>query len=134
MPRIINNIRKIEIRRDLRKNQTKEEILLWSKLKNNQTGYKWRRQVSKGDYVADFYCRKKLVVVELDGSQHLDNKEYDKDRDTFFRFLRIKTLRFWNDEIRINITFVIKKISYELNKTSPQPSPGKERAKFLDIV
>lgn len=124
MPRIINSIHKIEIRRDLRKNQTQEEILLWSKLRNNQTGYKWRRQVSIGNYVADFYCREKLLVVELDGSQHLDNKEYDKDRDDFFKFLGIRTLRFWNSEVGKNLEGITSKILFELNKTSLQPHLG----------
>jgi very-short-patch-repair endonuclease len=127
MPRIINNIRKIEIRRDLRKKQTKEEILLWSKLRNNQTGYKWRRQVSIGNYIADFYCREKLMVVELDGSHHLDNKEYDKDRDDFFKFLGIQTLRFWNNEVNKNITLVIKKILIKLQDRIKTPSPFQEK-------
>jgi very-short-patch-repair endonuclease len=134
MSRIVNNFQIKNTRRDLRKRQTKEEILLWSKLRNNQTGYKWRRQVSIGNYIADFYCREKLMVVELDGSQHLNNKEYDQNRENFFKFLGIKTLRFWNDEVNKNIEGITSKILSELNKTSPQPSPGKERAKFPDIV
>lgn len=134
MPRIINNRRKIEARRDLRKRRTKEEILLWSKLRNNQTGYKWRRQVSIGNYIADFYCREKLLVIELDGSHHLDNKEYDRDRDGFFKFLGIKTLRFWNNEVIKSTTLVIEKILIEFKRTSPQPSPGEEREKFPNIV
>ena len=127
MPRIINNIRKIEIRRDLRGNQTKEEILLWSKLRNNLTGYKWKRQVSIGNYIADFYCREKLLVVELDGSQHLDNKEYDKVREVFFHFLGIKTLRFWNNEVNKNMALVIKKILIELQSRIKTPSPFQEK-------
>jgi len=134
MPRIINNRRKIEIRRDLRKQQIKEEILLWSKLRNNQTGYKWRKQVSIGNYIADFYCREKLLVVELDGSQHLDNKEYDKNREDFFKFLGIKTLRFWNNEVNKNLEGIMSNILFELNKTSPQPSPLEEREKFSNIL
>ena len=127
MQRIINNIDKIEIRRVLRKEQTKEEILLWSKLRNNQTGYKWRRQVSVGSYIADFYCREKLLVVELDGSQHLDNKEYDQIRDDFFKFLGIKTLRFWNNEVRKNSDLVVKKILLELKGRIETPSPFQEK-------
>ena len=127
MPRIINNIRKIEIRRDLRGNQTKEEILLWSKLRNNLTGYKWKRQLSIGNYIADFYCREKLLVVELDGSQHLDNKEYDKVREVFFHFLGIKTLRFWNNEVNKNMALVIKKILIELQSRIKTPSPFQEK-------
>ena len=91
-------------------------------------------KVSIGNYSAYFYCREKLLVIELDGSQHLDNKEYDKERAELFKVLGIKTLRFWNNEVNKNITLVIHKILIELKRASPQPSPGKERAKFPDIV
>ena len=124
MKRIINDKSKKETRRDLRKNQTKEEILLWSKIRNNQIGYKWRRQVSIGRYVADFYCREKFLVIELDGSQHLENKEYDKEREDFFKLLGIKTLRFWNNEVSENLEEVINKILYNLEDRTPFSSPG----------
>ncbi len=128
MSRIINNFSKKEIRKDLRKNQTPEEKLLWLKIRNNQTGYKWRRQISIGNYIADFYCREKLIAIELDGNQHRENKEYDKERDKFFAFLRIETLRFWNSEVNGNLNGVLEEVLKKLNsKTSPQPSPGKER-------
>jgi very-short-patch-repair endonuclease len=114
MPRIINSVSKKEVRRFLRKNQTPEEILLWSKIRNNQTGYKWRRQVSIGNYIADFYCREKLLAIELDGNQHKDNKEYDKQRDKFFAFLGIETLRFWNSEIVKDLDKVLVNILLKL--------------------
>ncbi|MCX6755628.1 MAG: endonuclease domain-containing protein [Candidatus Nomurabacteria bacterium] len=95
--------------------------MLWSKLRNNQVEYKWRRQVSIGNYIADFYCREKLLVVELDGSQHLENKEYDIIRDNFFKFLGIKTLRFWNSEVNKDINEVINKIVFELHNRNETP-------------
>ena len=122
MPRIINNFKRKEIRKELRKNQTSQEVILWAKLRNNQTKYKWKRQVSIGPYIADFYCWKKLLVVELDGAQHLDNKEYDKDREKYFLNLGIKTLKFWNNEVNANIEGVIEFIAKELEK-QPHPSP-----------
>jgi len=122
MPRIINNRKRIEVRKQLRKNQTPEEIILWSKLRNNQTNYKWKRQVSIGPYIADFYCWKKLLVIEIDGSQHLENKEYDKERNKYFLNLGIRTLRFWNNEINTNIDGVMSKIEKELKK-KPHPNP-----------
>lgn len=122
MKRIINNRARIEIRKDLRKNQTPQEIILWSKIRNNQTSYKWRRQVSIGPYIADFYCAKKLLVIEVDGSQHLENKEYDKERNNYFLNLGIRTIRFWNNEINTNIDGVILKIETELQK-EPHPNP-----------
>ena len=122
MPRIINNFQRKEVRKVLRRNPTPQEIILWSKLRNNQTGYKWKRQVSIGPYIADFYCWKKLLVIEVDGSQHSNNKEYDKEREKYFDTLEIKTLRFWNNEINTNIEGVMTKILKYLGRTL-NPSP-----------
>ena len=124
MPRIINNFQRKGVRLELRKNQTPQETILWAKLRNNQTGYKWKRQVSIGPYIADFYCWEKLLVVELDGSQHLENKEYDKEREKYFLNLGIRTIRFWNNEVNQNIEGVYDKIYNEcqLLINSPRPS------------
>ncbi|MCC7160241.1 endonuclease domain-containing protein [Candidatus Nomurabacteria bacterium] len=140
MPRIVNNFKRKKIRKELRKNQTPQETILWSKLRNNQTKQKWRRQVSIGPYIADFYCAKKLLVIEIDGSQHLDNEEYDKDREQYFLDLGIRTTRFWNSEINTNIDGVFKIIMEKLEiqphpslllkgegANSSSPSPSQER-------
>lgn len=120
--RIINNYKRKDVRKELRKNQTPQEIILWARLRNNQTKYKWKRQVSIGPYIADFYCWKKLLVIELDGSQHLDNKEYDEDREKYFLNLGIRTVRFWNNEVNTNIEGVLKIIAEKL-EMQPLPSP-----------
>ena len=122
MLRIINNFKRKEIRKGLRKNQTPQEAILWARLRNNQTEYKWKRQVSIGPYIADFYCRKKLLVIELDGSQHLENKEYDTDREKYLKNLGIRTIRFWNNEINTNIEGVME-IMTEVLQKQPHPSP-----------
>ena len=67
-------------RKSLRKNMTEEEVILWSVLQNNKCGYKFRRQHSIGRFIADFFCPVKRLIIELDGGQHLDNKEYDEER------------------------------------------------------
>lgn len=121
MSRIVNNFQRKDIRKKLRKNQTPQETILWAKLRNSQTKQKWRRQVSVGPYIADFYCAKKLLVIEIDGSQHLDNKEYDKDREKYFLYLGIRTVRFWNNEINTNIEGVLKVI---MEKLEIQPHPS----------
>ena len=63
----------------LRKNQTKEEMLLWNVFLRK---YKipFRRQYIIGDYIADFYCHQAKLVIELDGSQHYDPAEMEKER------------------------------------------------------
>jgi very-short-patch-repair endonuclease len=99
---------------DLRKSITPEELLLWYKIKGKRLGHKFRRQHSIGHFIADFYCAEKKLVIELDGSQHLDNVEYDKERTDYFESLNIKVVRFWNDEINKNIEGVVMKIKEEL--------------------
>ena len=111
MKRFINNQNQKEVRKELRKNQTKEEELLWFYLRNKKLGAKFRRQVSIGAFIADFFCAEKLLSIELDGSQHLENKEYDKERENYFNSLNIKTVRFWNNEVsNKNMENVLAKI------------------------
>jgi len=103
----------------LRRLQTKEEELLWSKVRNNQLGFKIKRQYSVGPYVLDFYCSSKKLAIEIDGSQHIQEKEYDILRSDYLAVFGIKVIRFWNNEIDVNIDNVIKKIISELNSPSP---------------
>lgn len=85
---IIYNIsEKINKRRYLRKRMTEAEIILWSKLKNNQTGYKFRRQQSIGHYITDFYCPELKLAVELDGGDHYEKNNIKRDllRTEYFK-------------------------------------------------
>ena len=108
----------------LRSSQTPQETILWSKLRNKQLGYKFKRQYSVGPYVLDFYCPIKKLAIELDGSQHLDNKEYDTQRSNYLAVFNIKVLRFWNNEVNTNLEGVILKITTELEGN---PLLNKER-------
>lgn len=98
------------VRIELRKNSTPQEKVLWSKLRGKNLKYKFKRQHSIGNFIADFYCAEKKLVVELDGSQHLDNKEYDNERTEYFESLGLKVIRFWNDEVNKNVMGVVMKI------------------------
>jgi very-short-patch-repair endonuclease len=83
----------------MRKDGTKPEALLWIELKANRLGgHHFVRQLPIGPYIADFACRKARLVVELDGSQHADNRR-DRRRDTFLRGEGWSTLRFWNEDV-----------------------------------
>ena len=101
-------------RKELRHNETKEEKLPWYSLRRKNLGFKFSRQYSTGPYILDFYCSEKRICIELDGSQHLDNKEYDEERDNYLLMNDIKVLRFWNSEISGNIDKVLEKIKSEL--------------------
>ncbi|WP_244621594.1 endonuclease domain-containing protein [Neomesorhizobium albiziae] len=85
--------------RDLRQRDNQAEAMLWLELKRRQLGgYKFTRQFPIGPYFADFACREKSLVVEIDGSQHADNA-YDRRRDEFMRLAGYSTLRFWNHDV-----------------------------------
>ena len=101
-------------RKELRKSLTSQEFKLWFHLKNKKLGVKFRRQQGIGPYIADFYCKEKNIIIELDGSQHLNAKEYDKERDSYIKSLNIKVLRFWNSEIDKNINGTLLKIKENL--------------------
>ncbi len=112
---IFNKSNHLIARRMLRKNPTPEEYKLWNFLRNKNLGVKFRRQHGIGPYIADFYCKEKNLIIELDGAQHGNEKEYDKERDDHIKTLGIKVLRFWNSEINKNIEDVLIKIKEEIN-------------------
>ncbi len=114
----INNLAKYKgRRRKLRNNMTPAEIKLWCILKGKDfTNYKFRRQHGIGPYIVDFYCPQLRLIIELDGSQHLEPKSivYDKKRTQYFNSLNIKVIRFLNNEILGNIAGVIMKIEDDI--------------------
>ncbi|MBU4143052.1 DUF559 domain-containing protein [Patescibacteria group bacterium] len=110
---IHNLVNKKQIRRKLRSSATPQEIILWSRLKNSQLGYKFRRQHSIGKYIVDFYCPEKKLIIEIDGSQHIDNV-YDAERDAYLKNLRFKVLRFWDNDVNNNLDGVLLKIMEDL--------------------
>lgn len=95
--------------RELRRNMTPEEVLLWNRLRAGQLGVAFRKQQPLGFYFADFVCFEKKLVIELDGSQHAGS-EYDAVRDAELTARGFRVLRFWNNEIRDNIEGVLERI------------------------
>jgi very-short-patch-repair endonuclease len=116
----INNLAKYKIRRrKLRNNMTEAEIKIWCVLKSKSFHkYKFRRQHSIGVFIVDFYCPKLRLVIEIDGSQHLEAKNmlYDKRRTKYFNSLDIKVIRFFNNDILENIDGACMRIEDEINK------------------
>lgn len=89
--------------RNMRHNNTVQEAKLWHWLRNNQQGVKFRRQFAiNNEYIVDFVCLEKLLVIELDGGQHCDNKK-DVIRTNYLKCNGFKVLRFWNNDIDNNI-------------------------------
>lgn len=95
--------------RKLRNNLTDAESRLWYVLRLNNIGVKFRRQVQIGNYIVDFVCFEKKLVLEIDGGQHA-NSPQDKQRDKWLESQGFKVLRFWNNEVLENRDGVVEKI------------------------
>lgn len=102
-----------EVARALRRRRTPEETLLWRHLRGTALGVSFRPQEPMGRYVADFVCYERTLVIELDGSQHL-NSAADQERDTDMAEHGFETLRFWNSEVRSNLSGVLDRIQQVL--------------------
>jgi very-short-patch-repair endonuclease len=103
--------------RELRKDQTSAEELLWLLLRNRQLlGFKFRRQHQFGRYVADFYCRNAQLVIECDGSAHNPNEQWhhDRNRDAYMELQGLTVLRFSNKRILKDTDSVIDEIASRL--------------------
>ena len=100
-------------RKLLRRSQTEAEKKLWENLRNARfQGHKFFRQYGIGHYIADFYCPKSKLVIEVDGINHSskDGIEYDKEREKYLSALNIKTLRLLNQEVLENSDQTLRKI------------------------
>ena len=99
--------------RQLRKQMTDAERLLWYKIRRKQIkNSQFYRQKPIGNYIIDFFCPKSKLVVEIDGGQHYEIKseKQDKIRDAHLKRLGLKVLRFQNIDVLKNIDSVIMKI------------------------
>jgi len=97
--------------RNLRKNMTDAERMLWRYIRNKQlNGLKFRRQQPIGKYIVDFVCFEKKVIIEVDGGQHAINKTEDTVRDNWLNEQGFKVLRFWNNDILTNCSAIIEEI------------------------
>ncbi len=126
---IHNNLKFKERRRELRRNQTEAEKLLWARLRNKQIhGIKFFRQFSIGAYVLDFYSPTIKLAVELDGGQHAgkDAQEYDEVRSDYLRAQGIEVMRFWNNDVMQNVEGVLQRIAERANQTPPDLPFSKE--------
>ena len=97
--------------RQLRRETTEAEILLWKHLRNrNLAGLKFRRQHPIGRYIADFCCEDEKLVVELDGGQHADDADRDEERTRYIEKHGYRVVRYWNSEVLDNLDSVLADI------------------------
>ncbi len=84
--------------------------------------YKFRRQQQIGNYIVDFVCFEKGLIIELDGGQHATNMESDKKRDNWLRSEGFEVVRFWNTDVFENIEGVMETVKNRLLAPSLSPS------------
>ncbi|MBQ6225468.1 MAG: endonuclease domain-containing protein [Bacteroidaceae bacterium] len=104
--------------RENRRNQTEAEEFLWRQLKGNALGVKFKRQLIIQNYIADFACLEKSLIIEVDGGYHFiqEQMELDAYRTEDLEKLGFKVLRFRNEEIIIEIEQVLKTIQDYINE------------------
>ena len=103
--------------RALRKNQTDAEQLLWKYLRSRQlNGFKFRRQVPIGPYIVDFLCMSLKLIVEVDGSQHMSNLQYDNSRTLYLENHGFHVVRYWNNEVLSQTGCVLEALTLTLSQ------------------
>jgi very-short-patch-repair endonuclease len=88
---------------------TDAELRLWFRVRAGKLGVRFRRQEPIGRYIVDFVCRSRRLIVEVDGSQHLESAQ-DRQRDTWLRAQGYEVLRFWNSDVLLHTDNVIETI------------------------
>ena len=103
----------LKFARELRRNETAAEIKLWEGLRGRRLGgFKFVRQLSIGSFIADFVCREKKLIIEVDGATHSSNVEveHDKKRTEFLASQRYRVHRINNDDVYRNFSEVLDHI------------------------
>ena len=98
----------------LRKVMTVQEKKMWEYLKTRPHDLKFRRQHPFKDYVLDFYCHQLKLSIEIDGTIHNDQKQYDADRTAVLQEFGITEIRFSNQEVNGSFNSVVKKLSQKI--------------------
>jgi len=109
--------------RKLREQLTDAERTLWARLRNRQLqGVRFRRQQPLGSYIVDFICLERKLIVEVDGGQHNEAKgrQEDRERTKWLQANGYRVLRFWNNDVLMNMEGVLERIT--LASSHPHPA------------
>ncbi|MEW6242216.1 MAG: DUF559 domain-containing protein [Chloroflexota bacterium] len=102
--------------KQLHRDMTPAEAKLWSRLRAHRMGgVHFRNQHAIGSYVVDFCAPRKKLIIELDGSQHLEQDAYDAERTAFLRSKGYRVLRSWNNAVMNDIDSILKVVHDALN-------------------
>src|SRR5205814_4961689 len=92
----------LERARAMRKESTPAETKLWSRLRGDQIGFRFRRQYRLGTYILDFFCPSTRLVIELDGDSHVRQRQYDETRTEYLASRHLRVIRFENSQVMTN--------------------------------
>lgn len=114
--------------RQLRRDSTPAERKLWRILSRYRPAF--TRQLVVGNYIVDLACREAKLAIELDGSQHLDQQQYDKKRTAYLESMGWRVIRLWNSEVMTDpdgaAEYLLAQAAECLGGTHPQPLPSRE--------
>ena len=106
--------------KQLHRNLTPVEARLWSRLRaHRMKDVHFRNQHAIGTYVVDFCAPRRKLVIELDGSQHLEQEDYDTERTAFLESKGYRVLRFWNGDVMNDLEGVLRAIDIALEENKP---------------
>ena len=91
------------------------EVLLWHELQKSKLGVRFTRQKPIGNYIADFYCREKNIVIEIDGWSHDNKFEYDKERDDYMKSLGTHVIRISVEDVKHDMNNVLIWIKHNID-------------------
>ncbi len=109
--------------RELRRQMTSEEAILWKALRGNHLGgFHFRRQQVIDGFIVDFYCHAAGLVVELDGGIHTQQPDYDMERDRVIAARALEVLRVPNESVKNDLTGLLKAILEKCNQRTSSPT------------
>lgn len=126
--------------KELRRAGNLSEVLLWNQIKNSQfSGLDFDRQKIIGNYIVDFYCAEKAVVIEIDGSSHDHKAEYDAERDAYLMSLDLTVIHLLDRDVKSNLSGVMQFLLQHpalttppLRGTPPQEGNDSENSLLLE--
>ena len=108
--------------RELRKNSTLSEVLLWQQIKRKALGYEFHRQVPIDQFIVDFYCHELMLAIEIDGNSHNDKFDYDERRQTKLQNLGVIFIHFSDLDVKKNMDGVLCALKNKIDEIHPPGS------------
>ncbi len=102
---------KLQRAKELRRNMTPVENILWQELRGNKLGVHFRRQQVIAGFIVDFYCHKAALVIEVDGDIHDLQQEEDARREKVLSEMGLRIVRFGNEDVVKNLSAVVGKVN-----------------------